>query len=113
MPDLHTQRTEQPRLHRQTHARQNHQRQQQQAQPRLLHRRPDCDLLQRLHKQHSTQVNDGADYRLAKLCDKWEHPDNTFAQPAQQDTSCTGSMNSDSRHSGCLWPCSITAAFPK
>jgi hypothetical protein len=27
----------------------------------------------------------GAHYRLAVLCDKWEHPDNTFAKTAQQD----------------------------
>ncbi|CAI8785238.1 hypothetical protein EMIT0P395_180126 [Pseudomonas sp. IT-P395] len=113
MPDLHAQRPEQPRLHRQAHARENHQRQQQQAQPRLRRRRANAHLIQRLHKQPSTQVNDGADYRLAQLCDKWEHPDNTFAQYAQQDHPCTGSTNSDSRHSGCLWPFSITAVFPK
>jgi hypothetical protein len=32
----------------------------------------------------------GAHYRLAILCDKWEHPDNTFAQTAQQDFSHAG-----------------------
>jgi len=32
----------------------------------------------------------GAHYRLAILCDKWEHPDNTFAQTAQQDIPMQG-----------------------
>jgi DNA-binding transcriptional LysR family regulator len=32
----------------------------------------------------------GGHYRLPKLCDKWDHPDNTFAHCAQQDMPMQG-----------------------